>query len=312
MNIFDYKKTPLIRINQQVGKCSVWVKDESKNPTGTFKDRLAWALTRQLWGQSNLNEVLISCITMGNTVKSIGYFFSKLFAENNCPQILGLFPQGFSKRIIGPDSSGKTITGLDLINYCEGVRCEEIDLETRYLTPEDIKKIAIDFGMKFNVYRDVSYGIGEMCYSVILKEALEQMPELPSHIYVPVGAGVLFDECVEVVESSKIDAIVVGITVVNENSLADKIYGYYSPYFQSLLKNKIAYHPKYDRHPVIIVSDDEIKGALQFTSAIGIDTEPSAAASFVPIVKQERDREYFPVCDNVLVINTGNGMNNIQ
>lgn len=307
----SFKKTPLKHIRQNTKlDLDIWVKDESCNPTGTFKDRLAWKLTHQLIQENRKENILISCITMGNTVKSIGYYFSKTFGSQDRPQVLGLFPMGFTKRVIGPDSNHVMITGSDLMQYCKevGVRCFETDLETRYLTAQDIANIAKNIGLDFGSHRDVSYGIGEEAYSIILKEALDEMDTLPSVICVPVGAGVLFDEFVNLVEINKLDCIVVGVSVLKRESIADKIYGYYSPYFKELMVNNIAYHLKYPKHPVITVSDDEIKDALEMLYSLDINSEPSAAAAFVPLIRNKQNQIITDKRSKILVINTGNGM----
>lgn len=309
-DIKDFIKTPLKHIQHPKLDLDIWVKDESSDPTGTFKDRLAWALTRQLLRENNLRDVLISCITMGNTVKSIGYYFSKTFKSKDMPQVLGLFPMGFTKRVIGPDSNGTSITGNDLMQYCKefGVRCIEADLESRYLNAQDIASIARNTGLQFGRHRDISYGIGEEAYSIILKEALDEMDSLPSVICVPVGAGVLFDECVKFIEENNLDCTVVGISVLKKESIADKIYGYYSPYFRELKVKNVAYHSTYTRHPIIAVSDDEIRDALALLSTLGINAEPSAAAAFVPLFNRKNFVNLFTQGISVLLINTGNGM----
>lgn len=290
----------------------LWIKDESSNPTGTFKDRLADALVRQLHGNPLGGRLLISCITLANTARSLGYYASCALRSQERPQILGLFPLGFRDREIGPDTAGATITGAQLFKWCSdlGVRCEEVDLQSSHLSESDIRDIAHGLGISFDEHRDISYGIGEKAYAPILAEALAEMPRPPRRVYVPVGAGVLFEECVELVEARNLaGTTVVGVTVVKADSIADKIYGYYSPYFNAIKERGAAHHPQYPRHPVITVTDDEIRETLGCVGRIGIDAEPSAAAAFVPVMSQARNRsEAMWGAQEVLVINTGNGM----
>jgi threonine dehydratase len=310
----DDQATPLrsFPIAVDRNRWRLWVKDESSNPTGTFKDRLAAGLVRQLHGNSLGNRLMISCITLGNTVRSLGHYVSTALRSQEQPQILGFFPLGFRDCTIGPDTSGDTITGDELLKWCSdlGVRCEEVDLTSRYLDESDIRQLARGLGLIFDEHWDVSYGIGEQAYAPILAEALARMPTAPHRVYVPVGAGVLFKECVELVEAWNLaGTTVVGVTVVKADSIADKIYGYYSPYFKEIKQQGAAHHPRYSRHSVITVTDEEIREALTWVAEMGIDAEPSAAAAFVPVMAQARYcSEASWSAQEVLIINTGNGM----
>jgi hypothetical protein len=189
---------------------------------------------------------------------------------------------------------------------CEskGALTAEVDLESRFLNENEIERLAREIAPPFLYHRDISYGIGEKAYAPILEEALDDLGVAPSAVLVPVGAGVLFDECVDLVESRGLRTTVVGVSVIEPTSVADKIYGYYSPYFNQLVRSSVAAHSSFPRHPILVVTDDEIGQAILWCSERGINAEPSAAAALVPYLNLSLK---LPPGD-VLWINTGNGL----
>lgn len=306
MNILDsFPRTPLFKVSDVPPGRTLWVKDESACPTGTFKDRLGWALARQS-ARAPVADLLITCITLGNTLLSVGYFLNNSLASSIKPQILGLFPLRFAQRAIGPDTRGRTCRGADVIAACEneGTLTAVIDLESGFLDEKSIERLARSLAPPFLHHRDISYGIGEQAYKQILEEALEDLRTPPAAVLVPVGAGVLFDECVGLIESRGLATTVIGVSVTESHSVADKIYGYYSPYFEQLSRSGLSQHARHPRHPVLSVTDEEILQALEWASRREINAEPSAVAALVPYLNNYTG---LPPGD-VLWINTGNGI----
>ncbi len=301
----SFPRTPLFKAADSSLGRTLWVKDEAACPTGTFKDRLGWALARQL-AREPVEDLLVTCITLGNTLRSVAFFLNKLPSSSIKPRTLGLFPLRFAERIIGPDTHGRTCRGADVMALCEaeGALTAETDLESGYLDESSISRLARSLAAPFLHHRDISYGIGEQAYAPILEEALDDLGTSPAVVLVPVGAGVLFDECVEVVESRVLSTTVVGVSVTEPESIADKIYGYYSPYYQQLREARFASHLRHERHPVLSVTDEEIIQAVQWAAQQKIEAEPSAVAALVPYLS---NCQALPVGD-VLWINTGNGI----
>jgi hypothetical protein len=192
------------------------------------------------------------------------------------------------------------------MRLCEadGALAREVDLESSYLAEPDIKEIARLLVPSFWQHRDITNGIGEAAYVPMLDEALVDLVTSPAAVLVPVGAGVLYDECVNLVESRGLPTVVVGVGVTDSDSVADKIYTYYSPYFEELRSQGRAVHTQHRRHPVLSVADKSIRSALDWAGCHGYNAEPSAVAALVPLFERLVD---LPNGD-VLWINTGNGI----
>jgi cysteine synthase len=293
-----------VRIIEWPGFGRIWVKDESLCPTGTFKDRLSSRLEESLERTGLLTpETAIGSITLGNTLASLASTFLRR-PEEERPSVFGVFPAGFGARTIGPDTAGRSMRGADLLARLErlGARVIEHPLEERYLDGASMQRLAEQVGVRFRQFVDVTNGIDAPAYRIILEEALPEIGPAPlDYVIVPVGAGILFQEAVQLLRERGHHAVVLGVSVLSGNSIADKLFGYYSPYYDDLRKRAVAQYAPGSSDRVELVDDGAISEALGVLRAIGVDAEPSAAAAFAALSR-------LPAGSNVLVVNTGNGI----
>jgi hypothetical protein len=288
--------TPIIPFN--IYNKNIYVKDESFCPTGTFKDRLALKLTQFLKDWSG-KRILISCITMGNTLASLKWVVDEYFNGYEIT-LCGLFPKGFGNRLLGPNSRGKSEFGNFYLKKLtdDNVFCKEVDL-SNYLNVDEIKAICDNItNRKYDIHLDLSYGLDDSGYQDIIKECFEN--DQWDYILVPFGAGILFEEAIKYIDDNNIDATILGATTIMETSIADKLYSYYSKYFQDIINHGYIKLGNNNRHKVTVVSDDDIRNALMNITGY-IHAEPSAAAAF-HLVKLIEDKS-----GKILVINTGEG-----
>jgi hypothetical protein len=304
----QFLRTPLHQRPCPELGCTLWIKDESACATGTFKDRLAWALARQEEHHYQ-DKVLITCITLGNTLMSVSHYLNNSPETAASPQILGFFPEGFSDRKIGPDTHGYIVKGIDVLHACraKGARTIEVDLTSCRLDQLAIERLSRRYVPDYERHRDITYGIGVPTYAQILEEALQDMPVPPQAVLIPVGAGILFDECVAVIEQLRLTTQAIGVSVIEPTSVADKIYGYYSPFYKGLLQKGASVHPQYPRHWVLTASEKEVFSSLEWAARNGYNAEPSAAAALAPLFRSEMLFK-----GDILWINTGNGLSAIH
>ena len=304
-------KTPLVRVDYHKYDSHLWVKDESICPTGTFKDRLAWKYV-----QSNSEvvpcgpDIVLASITLGNTMRSFAYAVRSGMPVGRQPKLFAIFPAGFSKRRIGPNARGVSYDGSRIIDLLrrESVACVEHPLSEGFLGQIELETLAHQSCDSFRQLFNISNGIGTPAYKQILIEALDEMPVPPDFILVPVGAGVLFLEFVEVVRERRLNANVIGVTVKEANSFADKIYGLYSPFYQQIALSGIATYENDARFTVECIEDSAIRSVRERGLPEGFESaEPSSWAALVPLITSPHKF----TGKNVLVINTGNGLCNV-
>jgi len=295
-NMYKFN-TPLRQITLYNKK--IYIKDESFCPTGTFKDRLAIQLI-DLASKWTQKKILLSCITMGNTLLSIKWVVEEFLKHKNIT-ICGLFPKNFGNRLLGPNSRGKFEYG----NYyysklnSKKVFCTEVDL-SKYLEISEIRLICEELtSERFDLHIDLSYGLENSGYVEILKECLDAKNDW-DYILVPFGAGILFEDIYKEIDNRDYKTSVIGATTNREMSIADKLYSFYSRYFKELNNDGLIEVGKYNRHKVHVISDDEIVDAINNIKGI-VHSEPSAAAAFSLINKINCKSA------NILVINTGEG-----
>lgn len=297
--------TPLVRL-QWPGRGDILVKDESHCPTGTFKDRLGWRLVDLLTKEKRRGDLLISCITMGNTARSVAVAVTERFKPQHRPKVLAIFPEGFSARTIGPDNAGHTMQGSDLFQWLDqrGAHAVEHDLARGFLSKNAIASIAEKVGIGFSRHLDVSSGLIEApSYPPILEEALAEASDNIEVVVVPVGAGVLFEEIVEYIEQKHLPIRVIGVSSLQYGSIADKLYARYSEYYDELVASNIASHRRYPRHQIVCEENGGIRKALQRIPR-SLRAEPSAAAAFSLL----DNTKLIPADAKVLVVNTGDGI----
>ncbi len=225
------------------------------------------------------------------------------------PQLFAIFPSKFGLRKMGPDSNGKVRLGSEVLDalVSSGVRCIEYPLDQGFLLDTQLDALVLrHFGTSSRVF-NITNGIGLPAYKQILIEALDQMPTSPDFVLVPVGAGVLFTECVDVICERNLKTRVIGVAVTQPDSIADKIYGLYSPFYSDLFQKGCALYRGDSRFYVQRISDEQIAMVRFNGLPPGFnESEPSAWACLVPVIN--RMQSEFTVRGVVLAVNTGNGL----
>jgi threonine synthase len=294
--------TPLRRSIEYCGRCSgasVYVKDESKNPFGTFKDRRCAAV---LESHREKKELVLVHITSGNSGYSLGMMAKGKEAEGEQKMtVVNVVPKGLPKPI------------LRMLRKCSEV--QEMDLGTEIITQERLAKIARKktgfVGSDDCIVGVEDYGLGNG-YRSIIKEICGSGVK-PTHIFCPVGEGELAVELAAEAENVWGDEApkIVGVTI-KENifargkvflkspgkSIADKLVNGYSK-FRELLNR----HVQNGRATIVVATEREIASEYAELEKIGIGAEPSAAAAFSGAVKYNLTPN-----DTVVIVNTGKGV----
>jgi threonine dehydratase len=298
-------KTPLNKVIQLCGryKCDhIFVKDESKNPHGTFKDRRNAALLQK---HANQDIVIFVHITNGNSGYSLGQQVMASGHSDTSRQVINIIDKKTPKKI------------KQMLETCSKV--VEMDLSKELITDDKLRKIAREVtkyeGPEDNIVIVENYRL-KNGYGKIVQEIAEQLDEQgqkPDYIFCPVGGGELASEIAreaEVIWGEDAPKII-GVTVPQnvlvrtkefikkvKRSIADKISCGYSK-FKELVQNFV----NQGRIELTTVKEGEIAKEYRYLNGIHINVEPSAAVAFVGAAKYDLKPD-----DVVVVINSGKGI----
>jgi threonine synthase len=244
------------------------IKDESKNPFGTFKDRRSELIIDRAKDRCVDKLVLI---TYGNT----GYSLVR-FAEGTGIKVVCIVDKKISPSIKDE---------LKKFSY----KVIEIDLSKKILKSEEIIAMVREFDKE--VIWNVTNGFHQAYQSIIE----EIKPERPNWLIVPLGSGEAFVGLYEGLKRCGLKTKLVGVGVKGP-SIADKLFTPWTPY-----KGKIEAILK-EGHKYIRLSEEQIKDAYEKVSPI-IPCEPSSSVVFGVLPELGIDTK-----DRVIVVNSGKGL----
>jgi threonine dehydratase len=282
---------------------NVWIKDESTNPTGTHKDRMAWEITI-LSHMHKWREV--SLITAGSAGIAIQHFFN-LFSA---PTIL--------KTLVDKHINNDIKEKLEAL----GARVYEHDLSQGLLSSDEIMAIT-----EIRHGRDLTYvplyDEREIVYYDWL--SYEIINTQPDYCFVPFGTGDLYNNILNIVEKEfKADkgrlpkdarfsgdlSIIsschfLGATTPDRSSRMDKLFSYYLPNIEERkerLKRLISQGVVGELSDIVEISDALLDEAFDIAHSFQVEAEPSGLAGLA-LFLQMKDR--IPPDKKVLIINTG-------
>ncbi len=266
-------KTPLIELKNfnKEFRCKlkrVFVKDESKNPFGTIKDRRNFYIFQEA---NRLRVDKIVLITSGNNGHSLAQF-----AKNSSLKVVCIVSKNLSSEV----KASLRQSAYQVI---------ELNLEHKIMRPEEL--IAFAREKEDEVIWEVTNGYEEN-YQDVVDEILEVV--VPDYIVVPVGSGGIFVGILQGLEHRNASTKVIGIGVQNTlQSFADKLSTPWTPYAKAL-----EYHEK-NGHFMYRLTEEEVKETYKtFRNVVGC--EPSSSAVFAAITKHK-----FGENDTVVFLNSG-------
>jgi threonine dehydratase/predicted transcriptional regulator len=322
--------TPVISLKGLFGVKHLWMKDETKNPTHTFKDRLAYEMIRPLYerylGGKKIPSTTFGSISYGNTAKSMGHYVKLLnkVTNRNGARAVAFVPPFLEKKQFGPDSNGITIPASKVIdNIKDNCNVVPIDLSKQIYRSADLEKLANKhFSIKGD-FIDITEGLNRPAYVNIIIEAIEQqLKQTPDYVIVPFGAGILCNEIMDYINEYQLHTKVIPVSSGDPETIAVMLYGPIWVDTKSLLKKGwgLTRHEDPDRkgrkrepYKVYHVSDKELYNAMDILKKQNINAEPSGASGFAILPQLKKIAPAFnPSKHSVLVINTGDGILNYK
>lgn len=283
------------------GFSNVWLKDESTNPGGTHKARMAWEVLIKV-KRYKIKE--ISLISSGSAAIAIQHFFN-LFGATTVLKVL-------VDRRIKPEIREALVK--------IGCKVYETDLSQKPLTGKEIKELTDNQTGIDITYREILDRYSDNYYDWLSYEILN---ESPKHCFVPFGTGDLFINILIIAEREynnrifkhdprfrgNIDRInecnYYGATSHNASTSLDKLFSYYLPslkdyndYLSSLMENaRIGPHSG-----ILDVEEEFVEEALEIARQQNIRCEPSGIAGLALLLQTRND---IPPDDKILIVNTG-------
>ncbi|NQV12829.1 MAG: pyridoxal-phosphate dependent enzyme [Parcubacteria group bacterium] len=302
-----WPSTPTIEI-EVPGFDNVHLKDESVNPTGTHKDRMAWEMVvtyRQLLlakQEGRIDELpQMSIISSGSSANAIQDIFKKYHLPN-------------LKVLVDYRIKAEIKDGLRKIS-CE---LYETDLSKKALSREDILSLTNNIG-GIDITSDDSLGPFDVFYDWMSYDIINQEAD---YVFVPYGTGHLYENIVNVaVRESKSFLFhdkrlktnsksirhcdFLGATTNNPNTKADKLYSPHLPFVHfdtAWIKSAISRDYIGSESSVYIIQEAYLGRALKVAADNKITCEPSGIAGLA-LMLQMADK--LPKDKKMLIVNTG-------
>lgn len=302
-----FPATPTYQI-QVPGFSNVWLKDESKNPTGTHKDRMAWEivvtyrdfLLAKERGQMKGLLPHMSIISSGSAAVAIQ---------------MGLRKYGLPNLHVLLDVS----TDNEVIASLEKVGCEvyQTDLSKRSLHWKEILTLTHNPD-GFDITSSEALDPSTRFYDWMSYEILNNSPD---YCFIPFGTGRLYENVLNInkkeVSATQHDprfqgdpeilrqCNFLGATVSDPGSKADKLYSPHLPFVhydeQWIRLYRYAGFCGHESN-VYLLKEQYLEEAIKIADEQNIDSEPSGIAGLGLLLTLKKS---IPRDKKMLIVNTG-------
>ncbi|MEK7540190.1 MAG: pyridoxal-phosphate dependent enzyme [Patescibacteria group bacterium] len=302
-----FPATPTFKI-EVPGFSNVWLKDESSNPTGTHKDRMAWEiivtyrdfLIAKKQGQIKGDLPRMSIISSGSAAASIQYQLKK----HSLPNL---------KVLADTNTNPRIIEGL------KKLECEiyQTDLSKQSLDWKQILQLTNNPN-GFDLNSSEALDPTTRFYDWLSYEIINESPD---YCFIPFGTGNLYENILNVNKrevslqqpdprfSGKIEVLrkcnFIGSTTNNSKSKADKLYSPHLPFvhyieqWMKLYKYAGYCGPESD---VFVIQETFLDHAMEIAQKQKITCEPSGIAGLALMLQM---KDSLPKNRKMLIVNTG-------
>jgi hypothetical protein len=302
-----FPATPTIQI-EVPGFSNVWIKDESMNPTGTHKDRMAWEmvltyrniLVQKEKGLIKRNLPSMSLISSGSAAVAI----QKALSYFKLPNLKVL---------------ADIHTEESIVEYLKKIGCEvyQTDLSKKPLSWKEILQITNnDDGIE--ITSNQALGPTQRFYDWLTYEILNTSPE---YCFIPFGTGHLYENILNINKNEISNTIhdprftgntevlqncnFIGVTTNNSKSKATKLYSPHLPFVH--FDEQWIQSFKYggfcgSESDVFLLQEKFLDEAIEIAKQNNINCEPSGITGLAMLLQL---KEKIPKDSKIVIVNTG-------
>ncbi len=301
------------QLSDQLGLKSLWIKDEGRNPTASFKDRASAVVVAR--GREINADVIVTAST-GNAGAALAGMSAAvgqkavIFAPKTAPQAKVAQLLIFGAQVILVDGTYDEAFDLTILAseefgwYCRNTGYNPFTVEGKKTAAFEIwEQVILDIAPKLqplNIF--VSVGDGNIISG--LHKGFKDLLKLGWLDHMPRLYGVQASGSAAVANAFFANTEI--ITPVAANTIADSIS-------VDLPRDGVrAVRAAHETNGgYIIVEDDEIIHAIGGLGKVGIFAEPAGATAYAGLIKAIKEQIISPE-QPVLVLNTGNGLKDVQ
>ncbi|MBK7392992.1 MAG: PLP-dependent lyase/thiolase [Chloracidobacterium sp.] len=296
--------TPTFPI-QVPGFLDVYLKDESANPTGLHKDRMAWEIAKKAkyFEDQHGHGRDFSLITSGGAAISIQFFLNLIGASSTL------------RAVVHPgmdDALKEAMVKLGCLVF-------EADLKAKELTQADIRQATDNKNVIDLTYRTTDIP-GIEYYDWLSCEILNSEPD---YCFIPFGTGELYTNVLRFVQKAyherffqcdlrlkaNIDRLTkchfLGATTDRADSKLTKLFAYHRPLYENhkgLVKKLRSDEIIGSSSSIEVVRERYVDEAIDIAATLGINCEPSGIAGLALLLQMKKKVN---VSAKILIVNTG-------
>jgi len=292
---------------------NVYMKDESTNPTGTHKDRMAWEVVIKYRSlieglkykiKDSLPQMCI--ISSGSAAIAIQHLFNLYSIPTKLKVLVDIhLSDNIKKDIVD--------IGCDLYEY---------DLSEKLLSSDDIKKLTDNQNGIDITYREVLDPAHDNYYDWMSYEILMEKPE---YCFIPFGTGDLFINVLNIVKSEYFNSYVskhdprffnsmeflknchfLGASTNHPDSKMEKLFSNFLPTKDSFKKYIREMIDEYgcvgERTDFYYVDEKFVEQAIIIAGQQNISFEPSGLGGLALLLQMQ---DSIPKDKKILIVNTG-------
>lgn len=301
-----FPATPTFKI-EVPGFSNVWLKDESKNLTGTHKDRMAWEMVvtyKEFLLSKKAGKIsklpILSILSSGSAALAIQIQLKKYYLPN-------------LNVLMDSSTNSKIVSGLEKI----GCNVFLKNLGSKIFTWEDILKLTNNKD-GFDITSNEAYDPTIRFYDWLSYEIINNDADF---IFVPFGTGQLYENIMNVIKNElgykrkdprfkgtkkKLQKTsILGATISNPKSKADKLHAPFLP-FTNYSKQWIKFY-RYtgltgEMSEVYNLQEKYLDKAIKIAEKLRLECEPSGIAG-LGLLLQIKNK--IPKDKKILIVNTG-------